>query len=153
MSATSAGSQRRETKKDDDDDLPRGRGTKKQGVIGVVERKSGKVVAKKQDKFTFVELKEFLAQHIDFDKATLYTDDFRGYKPFGKITTHSTVNHSYGEFVNGTIHTNTIEGFWGIFKRSIVGSYHKLSVKHLDKYINECCLSATIETIKTCLNH
>jgi transposase-like protein len=127
-------------KKKDDDDLPRGRGTKKQGVIGVVSRESGEVKAQTQDKFTFVEMKAFLEKHVNFEKATLYTDDFTGYKPFKKMTKHSAVNHSYGEYVSeGDIHTNTIEGFWGIFKRSIVGSYHKLSKKHLDKYIQEYC--------------
>jgi transposase-like protein len=128
-------------KKDDDDNFlnGRGRGTDKQGVIGVIERETGKVVAVKQDKFTFIELKAFLSQHIDFDKTTLYTDDFKGYSPFKKITKHSTVNHSCGEYVSGDVHTNTIEGFWGLFKRSIVGSYHNLSRKHLNKYVQECC--------------
>lgn len=126
-------------KKKDDDDLPRGRGTRKQGVIGVVSRETGEVKAQTQNKFNFLELKAFLSQHVDFDKATLYTDDFTGYKPFKKITKHDTVNHSCGQYVNGEVHTNTIEGFWGLFKRSIVGSYHQLSIKHLDKYITECC--------------
>jgi transposase len=134
------GKPKKSDKKKDDDDLPRGRGTKKQGVIGAVEHESGKVVAKTQNTFTFVEMKAFLEKHVNFEKATLYTDDFTGYKPFKKITKHSTVNHSFGEYVSeGSVHTNTIEGFWGIFKRSIVGSYHKLSIKHLDKYITECC--------------
>ena len=128
-------------KKDDDDDFinPRGRGTDKQGVIGVVERESGKVFAKKQDKFNFLELKAFLESNVDFGKSTLYTDDFKGYSPFKKVMAHAVVNHSRGEYAKGNIHTNTIEGFWGIFKCSIVGSYHKLNVKHLDKYIQECC--------------
>ena len=128
-------------KKDDDDDFinPRGRGTDKQGVIGVVERESGKVVAKKQDKFDFKSISNFITRYVNFDKATLYTDDFTAYKPFSKIMKKATVNHSKRQYVDGTVHTNTIEGFWGLFKRSIVGSYHKLSVKHLDTYIQECC--------------
>jgi hypothetical protein len=58
-------------KKDDDDNFLNGggRATDKQGVMGCVERETGKVKAHTQDKFTFVELKAFLAQHIDFDKA------------------------------------------------------------------------------------
>ena len=75
----------------------RGRGTDKQGVIGAVERESGKVIAKKQDKFTFEELKAFLIQNTDFEKATLYTDDFTGYKPFKKIVSHAVINHSRRE--------------------------------------------------------
>jgi len=128
-------------KKDDNDDFTnkRVRGTDKQGVIGAVERESGKVIAQKQDKFTFEELKAFLMQNTDFKKAILYTDDFTGYKPFKKIVSHAVINHSKREYAKNGIHTNTIEGFWGIFKRAIVGSYHKLSVKHLDAYIQECC--------------
>ena len=108
-------------------------------VIGAVERESGKVIARKQDKFTLEELKAFLIQNTDFQKATLYTYDFTGYKPFKKIVSHAVINHSRREYAKNGIHTNTIEGFWGIFKRAIVGSYHKLSVKHLDAYIQECC--------------
>ena len=128
-------------KKDDNDDFinKRGRGTKKQGVIGIVERESGKVVAKTQNEFTFEQLKNFISSRVDLSKATLYTDDFRAYKRFGKITKHASVNHSACEYSRDGIHTNTIEGFWGLFKRAIVGNYHKLSIKHLDKYIQECC--------------
>ena len=75
------------------------------------KRESGKVVAKTQDKFTFSELKAFLEKNVDFANSTLYTDDFRGYNPFKKITRHSSVNHSVGKYVKGDIHTNTIEGF------------------------------------------
>lgn len=127
-------------KDDDDNDINlRGRGTDKQGVIGCVERETGKVFAQKQDKFTFVELKAFLSQHIDFNKAILYTDDFKGYNPFKKIVKHKSINHSKGEYTKDDCHTNTIEGFWGLFKRSIIGSYHKLSRKYLDMYLQECC--------------
>ncbi len=128
-------------KKDDDDNFinPRGRGTKKQGVIGVVERSTGKVRAETKDQFKFKDIKAFLEKHLDFGNSSLYTDDYRGYSPFKKIVRHSTVNHSTGEYTRGDIHTNTIEGFWGIFKRSFIGSYHQLSKKHLQAYIQECC--------------
>lgn len=137
------GKKKKGDKKKDEDDHDinkRGRGSDKQGVIGVVNRETGKVKAEKQDKFDFKSISNFITRYVNFDKATLYTDDFTGYKPFSKIMKHASVNHSKGEYVkNGTIHTNTIEGFWGLCKRSIVGSYHKLSVKHLDSYIQECC--------------
>ncbi len=48
-----------------------------------------------------------------------------------------TVNHSAEEWVRGDVHTNSVEGIWSLLKRSIVGSYHKLSVKHLDSYLDE----------------
>ncbi len=128
-------------KKDDDDNFinPRGRGTKKQGMIGVIERSSGRVKIQKQDKFKFTDIKAFLEKHLDFGNTHLYTDDFKGYTPFKRLLQHSTVNHSQGEYTRGDVHTNTIEGFWGIFKRAFIGSYHQLSKKYLQAYIEECC--------------
>ncbi len=49
----------------------------------------------------------------------------------------STVNHSAEEWVNGNIHTNSVENIWSLLKRSIVGSYHQVSKKHLDAYLDE----------------
>ena len=50
---------------------------------------------------------------------------------------HESVNHSAEEWVVGDVHTNSIEGVWSLFKRSIVGSFHKMSVKHMDRYLEE----------------
>jgi transposase-like protein len=50
---------------------------------------------------------------------------------------HGFVRHSLGEYVHGAIHTNTIEGFWSIVKRGIVGTFHKISKKYLPLYVNE----------------
>ena len=50
-------------------------------------------------------------------------------------TRHETVNHSAEEWAVGDVHTNSIEGVWSLFKRSIVGSFHKMSVKHMDRYL------------------
>ena len=52
-------------------------------------------------------------------------------------TTHETVNHSIKEYVRGDVHTNTVESAFSLFKRSIVGSFHQVSVKHLDRYLDE----------------
>lgn len=74
------------------------------------------------------------------------TDDFKGYNIMNhKATnpenfTHISVCHSLGEFSSGKgLHTNGIEGFWAILKRSIIGSYHHISTKYLQSYVNECC--------------
>ncbi len=69
----------------------------------------------------------------------LITDQWRGYKAVGKLYNHETVNHIKLEYVRaGNIYTNGIEGFWGLFKRGLIGSFHKVSVKHLPRYLNEC---------------
>src|SRR5207249_11713940 len=52
-------------------------------------------------------------------------------------TRHETVNHSIGEYVRADVHTNTVEGVWSLFKRSIVGSYHQISTKHMPAYLDE----------------
>ena len=74
------------------------------------------------------------------------TDDFKGYNIMNhKATnpenfTHISVCHSLGEFSSGKgLHTNGIEGFWAILKRSIIGFYHHISTKYLQKNVNKCC--------------
>jgi transposase-like protein/IS1 family transposase len=65
----------------------------------------------------------------------IITDEWPAYRGISK--NHETVNHSAEEWVRGDVHTNTVEGVWSLFKRSITGSYHKLSAKHLDAYLDE----------------
>lgn len=68
----------------------------------------------------------------------IITDEHPAYPGIADADTiHETVNHSDKEYVRGDIHTNTIEGAFGLFKRSIVGSFHQISVKHLDRYLDE----------------
>ena len=52
-------------------------------------------------------------------------------------TRHETVNHSEEEWVRGDVHINSVEGVWSLFKRSIVGAFHKVSVTHMDRYLKE----------------
>ena len=65
------------------------------------------------------------------------TDEYKGYLPVKKYMLHQTVNHGTKQYVNGNIHTNTIEGFWALLKRGIVGQYHKVSVGYLQRYVDE----------------
>jgi transposase-like protein len=51
---------------------------------------------------------------------------------------HETINHQM-YYANGEIHTNTIEGFWGLLKRGIMGQYHRVTLRHLHQYVNEFC--------------
>jgi transposase-like protein len=65
------------------------------------------------------------------------TDDFAGYDGLERNFNHGVVDHKAGQHVIGAIHTNTIEGFWSILKRGIMGSYHKVSKKYLPLYVAE----------------
>src|ERR1019366_887110 len=104
-------------------------------VIGMVER-GGKVIAKKIDNTQAETLTKEIINNIK-QSATLYTDEYVSYSGMSRIYDHSTVKHNSGQYVNGRVHTNTIEGFWSLLKRDIFGIYHSTSKKHLQKYVDE----------------
>jgi IS1 family transposase len=60
----------------------------------------------------------------------LCTDAWRAYKPLRHEFLHGVIDHRAGQYVVGAIHTNTIEGFWSLLKRSFIGTYHKVSAKY-----------------------
>ena len=117
----------------------RGRGTKKPPVIGVVER-SGRVVAKATDKTKLKtkNLRAFIRDNVDLGKAHLMTDEYKGYLGMNKLLPHSVIKHA-DWYVDGDIHTNTIESFWALLKRGIFGQFHSVSRKHLQRYVDEFC--------------
>jgi len=67
----------------------------------------------------------------------LATDEHRGYNKIGREYPHGVVQHSIGNYVTGAVHTNTIEGFWSLVKRGVIGTYHKVSAKYLPLYVAE----------------
>lgn len=69
--------------------------------------------------------------------AKLYTDEFVGYQGLNSLYDHHQIKHRAGQYVRGQVHTNTIEGFWSLLKRGIIGIYHFTSRKHLQKYVDE----------------
>lgn len=115
----------------------RGRGTKKTPVVGMVQRK-GEVRASVAPKRSLKAktLNSLVRRNIDIDNSTLITDEFKGYLGVKRIMDHRVVDHTVW-YVDGDIHTNTIESFWALLKRGIVGQFHKVSLKHLPKYIDE----------------
>lgn len=140
MDETYIGARRpRKTQKDimNGKDHKRGRGTKKTPVVGIVER-YGKVKAKvvRKNQLNFKKLSQLVRDHVDLEKSVLVTDQAKFYNRMKNILPHKTVNHSI-EYANGWIHTNSIKSFWALLKRGIVGQFHKVSTKHLPKYINE----------------
>ena len=109
----------------------------KTAVFGLVER-NGRVVARVVDNTKADTLFNWFEKYVE-KSATVYTDEFTSYDNLHNIGyEHDNVNHSAGNYVkDGNIHTNTIESVWSVLKRSIVGTYHSVSVKHLQKYVDE----------------
>ena len=106
-------------------------------VIGVIQRR-GKVRLQVIDRTDRKTLHAFIKEHTAPDTEMIITDDWRAYKGIGDHDTkHEVVNHLRREYVRGDIHTNSIENVWSLLKRSVTGTYHKLSVKHLDAYLDE----------------
>jgi transposase-like protein len=104
-------------------------------VVGAIERGGDATLAviEHADRNT---LHKFIHGHAAPD--AVYTDDWPAYKGIAnEATQHETVNHSAEEWVRGDVHTNSVENIWSLLKRSIVGSYHQVSKKHLDAYLNE----------------
>ena len=112
-------------------------GMDKTMVLGVIQR-GGEIRLKVEDRRTREILHRFIDEHVADDVTAIYSDEHSGYDGVGdENTIHDTVNHGAEEWVRGQVHTNTVESAWSLFKRSIVGSYHHLSAKHLDAYLNE----------------
>lgn len=115
-----------------------GRGTLNKTLVAGIIQRGGDVrmsVIKRADKKT---LKRFIDQFADDDTREIMTDEWLGYKGLGDHNTmHHTINHSRKQYVRGNVHTNAIENVWSLLKRSIIGSYHKVSKKHLDAYLDE----------------
>ena len=112
-----------------------GSGSGKMPIIGAVTRK-GNVIVRALSKVTKELAEEFVRETVSNKVSLLATDENTIYTDL-KEYRHGTVRHRAKQYVVGAIHTNTIEGFWSIFKRSIVGSYHKISAKYLPLYIAE----------------
>jgi transposase-like protein len=112
-------------------------GTKgKIAVIGAISRK-GMIVAKVIENTDTKTLDDFVHETVSKNVKLIATDEHSGYRLLGRDMNHRVVRHSAGEYVVGTTHTNTIEGFWSLFKRGIIGSYHKVSKQYLPLYVNE----------------
>ena len=106
----------------------------KTAVVGVKDRATKQVRAKvvvSTDKPT---LQRFVYEHAR-PGATVYSDEAAVYE--GMHFHHETVRHSVSEYVRGMAHTNGVESFWSRLKRSHQGTFHKLSPKHLNRYVQE----------------
>jgi transposase-like protein len=105
-------------------------------IIGAVTRK-GKVVARVIDNIDTKTLDNFVRETVSQKVSLISTDDNSGYRFLDEWCNHGVVHHSTGEYVVGAIHTNTIDSFWSMIKRGIVGTFHKVSKKYLQLYVAE----------------
>ena len=127
----------KERNKHSKDKLRAGRGpVGKTIVVGAKDRKTNKVRAKVAKNTDAKTLQQFVADTAA-QGATVYTDDAAAYK--GMPFDHASVRHSVGEYVDGMAHTNGIESFWSMLKRAHKGTLHKISPKHLQRYVDEFC--------------
>jgi transposase-like protein len=109
-------------------------GVGKTAVVGAKDRKTNKVKAKVVENTDAKTLQKFVADSAA-DGATVFTDDAAAYR--GMPFDHESVRHSVGEYVRDMAHTNGVESFWSMLKRAHKGVYHKISAKHLQRYVNE----------------
>lgn len=118
----------------------RGRGTKKRPVIGIRQR-NGELRLFHAENVTGRSLEKFMRENISEDVEMIFTDEFNVYKGVAKrmglSKRHQVVQHGIKEYVRGDAHTNTIESAFSLFKRGLRGSWHKISAKHLQSYLEE----------------
>jgi transposase-like protein len=105
-------------------------------VAGAVQRK-GKVVARVIEKTDGATIERFVREVVSEKVSLLCADEYRGYDKLSKYFPLGRVNHGADQYVVGAVHTNTIEGFWSLIKRGIMGTFHKVSPKYLPLYVNE----------------
>lgn len=106
-------------------------------VAGILQR-DGKVMARKVKDVSGKTLQSYIRANVK-EGAEIMTDEWKSYNGLSLLYGHSVVKHAYGEYVNGACHTNTLEGFWSLLKRGVVGQFHYVTPKHLNKYIDEFC--------------
>jgi hypothetical protein len=111
-----------------------GIGSGKMAIVGAVQRK-GNVVARVIDNVRGATLTDFVRETVSDKVSLLCTDQWGGYNKLRPE--YPRQFHSVGQYVVGAVHTQTIEGFWSLIKRGIVGTFHKVSRKYLPLYVAE----------------
>ena len=119
-----------------DKKLKSGRGAVgKKAVAGLKDRDTNRVAAKVIENTKRKTLHDFIGDNVE-QGSTVCTDDFMSYQNMDGYD-HRTVRHSVGEYVDENIHINGMESFWSVLKRAHKGTFHKISHKHLDRYVTE----------------
>ena len=121
----------------------------KKPVIAFKERGTKKVKAVTVDSTDQGTIARVVTNNIS-RKTRIYTDEAAMYTILKYLGyDHRKVNHKSGEYVRGEIHTNGVESFWALLKRGYYGVYHKMSVKHLQKYVNEFANRTNVRPMDT----
>ena len=127
----------KESNKHPDNKLHAGRGTVgKTAVAGAKDRETGQIAAEVVPDTKADTLQGFAKQHVE-KGGTMYSDDAVAYADFDHVAKHESVKHSIGEYVRGMAHVNGMESFWSMMKRGFHGTYHRMSPKHLQRYVSE----------------
>jgi transposase len=113
----------------------RKKGTNKTIVMGIVER-GGRIIAGPVPDAFMNTLAPIVIENV-VAGTRISTDEHRSYRNLGAKFDHQTVNHTKKEYVRGEVHTNTLEGHWGHFKRAVLGTHVHISGKHMWKYVGE----------------
>lgn len=105
-------------------------------VVALVNR-GGEMRAMKVSRVSGQNIKGIIREHVSKD-ATVMTDKYTVYQGLDQeFAGHGIVDHGAGEYVNGNIHTNTVEGWFALLKRGVTGTFHHVSEQHLDRYVDE----------------
>ncbi len=114
--------------------LHAGRGAVGKAVVaGVKDRETNEVRAEVVQGTDRATLQSFVGEHVEPDAAK-YTDTASAYQG---LSNHATCQHTVGKWVDGQAHTNGMESFWAMLKRGYHGTFHRMSVKHLHRYVGE----------------
>jgi ISXO2-like transposase domain len=108
----------------------------KVAVMGAVQR-GGTVVARVVKSVNILTATRFVAEAVSTKVDLVATDESSVYNRVSERRIHESVNHSRGEYVRGNVHTCTIDGFWSLLKRGIIGTFHNVSTKYLPLYVAE----------------
>lgn len=111
-------------------------GADKQKIVSLVER-DGSVRSFHVARVNGKTLKSVLLNNVS-PKAQLMTDDAHIYRRIGKnFASHESVNHTAGEYARGNVSTNTVEGYFSLLKRGLIGTFHHVGEQHLQRYVDE----------------
>lgn len=118
----------------------------KVAVIGALER-GGQAVATVIERTDTRTLDGFVHGVVSPSAQLVATDEHAGYRRLSRTYSHGVVRHTAGEYVAGAAHTNSIEGFWALLKRQIIGIHHFVSPKHLNAYVSEVTWRFNLRTM------